>query len=139
MLSGAFLPALLFQAITIRPRPVERQPFFLKQLGEDDIPVLNHLDFDRHAVRIQDAAHVGRAASKTPQHSRARLDGVCCHVASAPFRRADRFQGVRRSKRNRRVSSSSAGEKEETEGTGKINAEARGTEAFVFSVGISSC
>ena len=93
MLSGTFLPALLFQAIAIRPRPVERQPFFLKQLREDDIPVLDDLDFDRHAVRIHDAADIGGAASKTPQHSRARLDGVCRHVASAPFRRADRFQG----------------------------------------------
>lgn len=80
------MPALQLEPLAIRPRPVQRQPLFLKQLLEDEVAVLKDLDFDRHLVRIEDATHIGTATSQAPQHARARLDGVCRHVfAACPF------------------------------------------------------
>jgi hypothetical protein len=70
------LPPLLSQPFAVRLGPARCEPFLLEKLRQDDVPILQDLDFDRHTGWVHDATYVGCPASKTPQHTRARLDGV---------------------------------------------------------------
>jgi hypothetical protein len=61
-------------------RPVEGHPLFLKDLGHDDLAIVEDTDLDRSARSEDKALHVGRAAPHAPHDARARLDGVVSHV-----------------------------------------------------------
>ena len=77
---GAVPPPLHFETLAVGARPIQRKPLFLKEFSQNGISILNDPDFHGHLVRVQDAAHVCRAASQAPKHACAGLNGVCRHV-----------------------------------------------------------
>jgi hypothetical protein len=81
-----FAPAVLFQTVAVRRRPLERGVLVSETLGDDEVMVLKHVYFDGGRLREEDASDVAAATPETPQQTCAGLDGIGTHgVRRAPF------------------------------------------------------
>lgn len=69
LLDGTIIPALLPQTQLIAASPAKRKSFFLEELGEDDVPIVNDLHFHWNGTTVENTSDVGLASSETPQHT----------------------------------------------------------------------
>ena len=69
LLDWTVVPALLPQTQLVAASPAKCEFFFLEELGEDDVTIVNDLYFHWDGTTVENTSDIDLASAKTPQHS----------------------------------------------------------------------